>query len=65
MNITISGYNRPAYLDQTCQAVSRCIGVSSSRVVVLLDPCDETEESQGIAAKYGYESLVLRMRLRA
>jgi hypothetical protein len=59
MNITISGYNRPAYLDQTCQAVSRCIGVSSSRVVVLLDPCDETEESQGIAAKYGYESLVL------
>ena len=59
MNITISGYNRPAYLDQTCQAVSRCIGVAGCRVAVLLDPCEATEESQGIAARYGYESLVL------
>lgn len=59
MNITISGYNRPAYLDQTCQAVSRCVGVSSCRVAVLLDPCDETDESREIAAKYGYEAIVL------
>lgn len=57
MNITISGYNRPEYLDQVCQGVSRCVGVSSCRVVVLLDLCDETERSQEIAAKYGYESL--------
>jgi hypothetical protein len=59
MNITISGYNRPAYLDQTCHAVSRCVGVSSCRVAVLLDPCDETDESKAIAAKHGYEAIVL------
>jgi hypothetical protein len=57
MNITISGYDRPDYLDQVCHGVSRCIGVSSCRVAVLLDPCDETERSKEIAAKYGYESL--------
>ncbi len=59
MNITISGYNRPDYLDQTCHAVSRCVGVSSCRVAVLLDPCDETDESKAIAAKHGYEAIVL------
>lgn len=59
MNITISGYNRPAYLDQTCHAVSQCVGVSSCRVAVLLDPCDETDESKAIAAKHGYEAIVL------
>jgi hypothetical protein len=57
VNITISGYNRPAYLDQTCQAVSKCVGVSSCRVAVLLDPCEETAASKEIAAKYGFECL--------
>ena len=59
MNITISGYNRPLYLDQTCSALSRCVGVSTARVVVLLDPCEETDESRDIASKYGYESVTL------
>jgi hypothetical protein len=59
VNITISGYNRPDYLRQTCKAVSRCVGVSGCCVVVLLDPCEETDESESIAAKHGYESVVL------
>ena len=59
MNITISGYNRPEYLDQTCQAVSRCVGVLSCRVVVLLDPCEETQQSREIAASHGFQSLAL------
>ena len=59
MNITISGYNRPEYLDQTCQALSMCVGVSSCRVVVLLDPCDETEGSVEIAKRHGYEVFTL------
>lgn len=58
MNITISGYNRPEYLARTCDAVSRCIGVSSCRVVVLLDPCDETPHCQEIADSHGWESHV-------
>lgn len=57
MNITVSGYNRPEYLARTCEALSRCIGVASCRVVVLLDPCDETEQSKEIASQYGWECL--------
>lgn len=56
MNITISAYNRPEYLARTCEALSKCIGVSSSRVVILLDPCKETAKCQKIADRYGWEA---------
>lgn len=59
MNITISGYNRPTYLARTCEALSKCVGVSGCRVTVLLDPCDETDESVCIAERHGYEVLTL------
>lgn len=58
MNITISGYNRPAYLARTCDALSRCVGVAGCRVVVLLDPCDETPDCAEIADRHGWESHV-------
>lgn len=59
MNITISGYNRPEYLAITCAAVSKCVGVASCRVAVLLDPCDETQQSIEIAKRHGYEAITL------
>jgi len=54
MNITVSGYNRPAYLGQTLAALARCNGVEQCRVVVLLDPCDETQEQIDLAQRYGF-----------
>lgn len=58
MNITVSGYNRPLYLRQTLAALRRCDGIADCRVVVLLDPCDETERCEAIAGRYDFESLV-------
>lgn len=54
MNVTVSGYNRPAYLERTLAALAKCDGVRDCRVRVLLDPCDETAEQTEIAARYGF-----------
>lgn len=55
MNITVTGYNRPDYLRQTLSALSRCDRIGSCRVVVLLDPCEETPEQADLARKFGFE----------
>ncbi len=63
MNITVSGYNRPDYLRRTLSALSRCDGIGTCRVVVLLDPCDETDEQADLASKFGFEVLRHQQRL--
>lgn len=63
MNITVSGYNRPDYLRRTLSALSRCDGIGTCRVVVLLDPCDETDEQAALAGKFGFEVLRHQQRL--
>ena len=63
MNITVSGYNRPDYLGQTLAALSRCDGIKHCRVVVLLDPCEETQDQVVIAAKYGFEPVTYSARV--
>lgn len=62
MNITVSGYNRPAYLNQTLAALRECRGIEHCRVVVLLDPCDETPGQEELAKRYGFEVGVYRER---
>jgi hypothetical protein len=55
MNITVSAYNRPDYLERTLSALSRCHGVGDCRVAVLLDPCEETPRQWSLATKFGFE----------
>lgn len=59
MNITVSGYNRPEYLSQTLAALARCVGIGSCRVVVILDPSEETEKQTHIAKSFGFDVGVL------
>ena len=59
MKITVSGYNRPHYLDRTLAAVTRMIGFKSSKVVCILDPCDKTPLCQEVCKLHGIESAVL------
>lgn len=63
MNITVSAYNRPLYLAQTLAALRSCDGIADCRVVVLLDPCDETVHCSAIAARYGFESFAYSQRV--
>lgn len=63
MNITVSGYNRPAYLAQTLAALRGCDGIEACTVAVLLDPCEETLHSAALAAKYGFECLTYSQRV--
>ena len=63
MNITVSGYNRPAYLNQTLSALRECSGIEHCRVVVLLDPCDETPGQEDLARRCGWETVRHRQRL--
>lgn len=62
MNITVSAYNRPAYLRATLNALAECDGIKDCRVVVLCDPCDETQEQGNTAAYYGFEPMVMARR---
>ena len=62
LNITVSGYNRPAYLSQTLARLRECDGIESCRVTVLLDPCDETQEQVNAVARYGFEPFVYPSR---
>jgi hypothetical protein len=62
MNVTVSAYNRPAYLRATLAALSRCEGIGDCRVTVLLDPCEETREQVTTAAKYGFEAVAFSGR---
>lgn len=54
MNITVSAYNRPRYLERTLSALSRCDGIGDCRVTVLIDPSEFAAESARIADKYGF-----------
>jgi hypothetical protein len=62
VNITVSAYNRPEYLEQTLAGLRSCIGIDACRVVVLIDPSDEAARSAGIAARYGCESATFDRR---
>lgn len=55
MNITVSAYNRPDYLEQTLAGLRSCEGIEECRVVVLIDPSEYSTRSVGIAARYGCE----------
>ena len=63
LTITVSAYNRPAYLEQTLAALARCDGIDECRAFVLLDPCDETPQSVEIAARYGFPAYVYSNRV--
>jgi hypothetical protein len=63
VNITVSGYNRPRYLERTLAALSQCDGVEDCNVMVLLDPCGETPESVALAHRYGFTPCVYSERV--
>ena len=63
MNITVSAYNRPEYLEQTLAALRSCIGIETCRVVVCIDPSEHATRSAGIAARYGFESATFDRRV--
>ena len=54
MNITVSAYNRPEYLQQTLAALRACDGFDSCRVVVLIDPSDEAGRCAEVATTLGF-----------
>lgn len=54
MNITVSAYNRPRYLERTLAALSRCDGIGASQVTVLIDPSECAAESAALAQKFGF-----------
>jgi hypothetical protein len=56
MNITVSAYNRPAYLRETLAALRQCDGIEQCRVMVLVDPSEASVESAALAVKYGFQS---------
>jgi hypothetical protein len=62
LNVTITGYNRPEYLERTLAALSRCEDIGRVGVAVLLDPCDETDQQAKVAAKFGFQSHVFNER---
>jgi hypothetical protein len=55
VNITVSAYNRPAYLEQTLAALRSCDGIESCRVMVLIDPSEASAHSAALAARYGFK----------
>lgn len=57
MNITVSAYNRPRYLEQTLAALARCDGIKDCKVMVFLDPCEETQEQIDMVIRHGWEWL--------
>jgi hypothetical protein len=57
VNITVSAYNRPAYLAETLAALARCDGIEGCKVMVFLDPCEETDEQIDMVTRYGWEFL--------
>lgn len=63
MNITVSAYNRPRYMEQTLAALARCDGVKDCRVVVLCDPCEETPEQVDATKVYGWEPYIYSERV--
>ena len=54
LNITVSAYNRPEYLQRTLAALARCDGIEDCRVAVMFDPCDATREQAAIARSHGF-----------
>jgi hypothetical protein len=56
MNITVSAYNRPAYLEQTLAALRSCYGIGDCRVMVLVDPSEASVHSAALAVRYGFQS---------
>jgi len=63
VNITVSAYNRPAYLEQTLAALRACEGIDACGVAVLLDPSDETAGCAGVATRYGFDSFTYSHRV--
>lgn len=63
MNITVSAYNRPEYLHKTLAALRSCIGIGECRVMVLIDPSEESVHSAALAARYGFKSLQYSQRV--
>lgn len=59
MNITVSAYNRPEYLESTLNAITRMIGFRSSTVAVLLDPSESTDECLKVCDRASVRSIVL------
>lgn len=57
MNITVSAYNRPAYLTQTLAALRACDGIRDCDVLVLIDPSDDAAESAAIANRYEFDAV--------
>lgn len=55
MNITVSAYNRPEYLQQTLAALRSCDGIQDCRVLVLIDHSQEQSRSAAIAVRYGFK----------
>ena len=64
MNITVSAYNRPEYLQQTLAALRACDGFDSCRVVVLIDPSDEAGRCAEVATTLGFVCFAYATRVK-
>jgi len=51
VSVTVSAYNRPTYLRQTLVALTRCDGVDRSRIIVIIDASDHTDEQVDICRR--------------
>ena len=63
LSITVSGYNRPAYLEQTLAALAKCDGIEECKVFVLLDLCEETRECARVASRCGFTAYEYSQRV--
>lgn len=62
MNVTVSAYNRPAYLAATLNALAECDGIRDCKVTVMLDPCESTQAQVATTTYYGFEPFVYSER---
>ena len=53
VNVTVSAYNRPAYLRRTLEALIRCDGVDRARITVIIDASEHTDEQVDLCRQLG------------
>lgn len=54
MNITVSAYNRPDYLEQTLAALRSCDGIADCEVIVLIDLSEVSDRCVELARKHRF-----------
>lgn len=63
LSVTVSAYDRPSNLKETLSSLSLCHGLSYTRVFVVCDKSDRTDECVKLAKSHGFDVLVNDDRL--